>query len=196
VVTPGGFCLVNIRFSPLAALPYSDTLFIGSNDPDEASISFGVNGNGTQAPGQEETILDEDFEDGNSDGWLLDGSISMDGILAIGNYSLRHTKAATSVLQVSTVGYSDVSITMHLAGTSLESGEACYAEISTNGGTSWSTVVQVLSGNDDGNWKSGTVSPASADDIPDLQLRFRSTGGKKPDYCYGDDVTVSGIPAG
>jgi len=34
------------------------------------------------------------------------------------------------------------------------------------------------------------------DDNPDLQLRFRSTGGKKPDYCYGDDVTVSGIPTG
>ena len=72
---------------------------------------------------------------------------------------------------------------MHLAATSLQSGETCYAEISTNGGSSWTTVVQVLKGNDDGSWKSGTVSPASADDNPELQLRFRSTGGKKPDIA-------------
>jgi hypothetical protein len=181
-----------VRYTPTTTGLHSDTLVIPSNDPDQTNTNFGVNGTGTQPPAQEEVILDEGFEDGNFNGWSTNGSVAIDGILALGNYSLRHTKSATSVLNFSTVGYIGVSVTMHVAATSLESGEACYAEISTNGGSSWITVVQVLKGNDNGSWKTGTVSPASADDNPGLQLRFRSTGAKKPDYCYGDDVIVSG----
>jgi len=191
-VVPAGTCAVNVRFSPTSAETFGDTLVINSNDPDQASVNFGLSGTGTQLPAQEEVILEEGFEDGNANGWLLNGSVSVDGILALGNYSLRHTKSSTSTYILSTIGYTDVSITMHVAATSLDIGEGCYAEISTNRGISWLTVVQVLGGNDDGSWKSGTISPAGANDIPDLQLRFRSTGEKKPDYCYGDDVIVSG----
>ena len=192
-VAPSASCTVGVRFAPTTTGSRSDTLNIPSNDPDEAIVDFNVNGNGTDAPVLEEEILNEGFEDGNADGWVLEGSIGIDGILALGNYSLRHTKSGTSGLSVSTIGYSDVSVTMNLAATSLDNGENCYAEISTNGGISWITVVELNSGDNDGGFNSGTVSVSSADDIPDLQLRFRSTGGKKPDYCYGDNVIVSGF---
>jgi hypothetical protein len=137
-----------------------------------------------------------DFEDGNADGWLLNGNVAIDGILAIGDFSLRHGKNATSVLNVSTDGYDGVSVTMHLAATSLKKGDTCYAEVSTNGGNSWLPVIEVHDGNDDGTFYSGTVFPPGADDNLNLQLRFRASGRGKKGYCYGDDVTVLGTLIG
>ena len=100
------------------------------------------------------------------------------------------------MLPVSTVGFSAVSITMKLAATSLEDGEDCYAEVSTNGGGAWTQLVHVGNGNDNGTYFSNTVSPAGADNNASLQLRFRGTGGQTGDYCWGDEVTVSGTPGG
>jgi hypothetical protein len=137
-----------------------------------------------------------DFEDGSADGWLLNGNVAIDGILAIGDFSLRHGKGATSVLNVSTDGYEGVSVTMHLAATSLKKRDTCYAEVSSNGGDSWLPVIEVHDGNDDGTFYSGTVSPPGADDNLNLQLRFRASGKGKKGYCYGDDVTVLGTPIG
>jgi hypothetical protein len=137
-----------------------------------------------------------DFEDGNADGWLLNGNVAIDGILAIGDFSLRHGKNATSVLNVSTAGYEGVSVTMHLAATSLKKRDTCYAEVSSNGGNSWLPVIELQDPNDDGTFYSGTVSPPGADDNLNLQLRFRASGKGKKGYCYGDDVTVLGTLIG
>lgn len=136
------------------------------------------------------------FEDGNADGWLLNGNVAIDGILAIGQFSLRHGKSATSVLNVSTAGYDGVSVTMHLAATSLKKGDTCYAEVSTNGGNSWLPVIELQYPNDDSIFYSGTLSPPGADDNLNMQLRFRASGKGKKGYCYGDDVIVSGTLIG
>ena len=82
---------------------------------------------------------------------------------------------------------------MHLAASALNQNDGCYAEVSTNGGSSWTAVVEVLRGN---TFTSNTVSPAGADDNVDLQLRFRAAGKGNGGYCYGDDVIVSGTPNG
>ena len=66
----------------------------------------------------------------------------------------------------------------------------------TVGTSSWTTVVEVLKGNDDGTFISNTESPTGADDNVDLQLRFRAAGKGNGGYCYGDDVIVSGTPIG
>jgi hypothetical protein len=152
--------------------------------------------NNLDIPQQDEVIVNEDFEDGSTGDWVLDGDVVTDGILANadGQYSLRHGSGATSELSVSTAGYRNVSVKMHLAATALKQNRGCYAEVSTNGGSSWTTVVEVRKGSDDGTFKFDTVSPTGADDNVDLQLRFRSTGNGKGGYCYGDDVTVSGMP--
>ena len=83
---------------------------------------------------------------------------------------------------------------MHLAATALKQNGGCYAEVSTDGGSSWTTVVEVLKGNDDGTFISNTESPTGVDDNVDLQLRFRADGKGKGGYCYGDDIIVSGTP--
>ena len=63
-------------------------------------------------------------------------------------------------------------------------------------GASWSPVVEVHDGIDNGTFYSATVSPPGADNNSNLKLRFRSTGQHKSDYCWGDDVTVLGTPIG
>jgi hypothetical protein len=192
-LAPTESCVISVSFTPGSAGPFADSLNIPSDDTDEANASFAVSGTGTDVPGQEVVIVEADFETGSTSGWILTGNVVIDGILANNsNYSLRHTKASSSLLHVSTTGYSGVSITMHIAATSLDNGEGCFAEVSTDSGDSWVTVAEILNGDDDGIFISGTESPPDANGNPDLQLRFRSTGGKKPDYCYGDDVTVLG----
>jgi len=143
-----------------------------------------------------DVILQDGFEDGDANGWVLNGNISVNGLKAIGNYSLRHKKRATSVISVPTTGFSEVSITMNLAATSLETNDSCYAEYSTDDGGAWSTLVEVHNGNDTGTFFSATVMTAAADDNADLQLRFRSTGANPGDYCWGDEVSVTGTPGG
>jgi HYDIN/CFA65/VesB-like, Ig-like domain len=142
------------------------------------------------------TIYQDDFEDGNLNGWSTNGDVSVTGLQAIGQYSMRLKQTANSTATVSTAGYSAVSITMNLAATSLETGDDCYAEVSTNGGGAWTTVVLVQNGNDNGTFFQGTVSPAGADNNAGLLLRFRSTGANAGDYCYGDNVTVDGTQGG
>lgn len=142
------------------------------------------------------TLFQDDFEDGNANGWSTSGTVAITGLQSIGQYSLRLRQTATATTTVSTTGYSAVSITMNLAATSLENGDDCYAEVSTNGGQSWETVVLVQNGSDDGTFYQGSASPPGADDNAALQLRFRSTGAHSGDYCYGDNVTVSGTQGG
>lgn len=142
------------------------------------------------------TIFQDDFEDGNSAGWTTVGDVSITSLQAIGQYSLRLKQTANATATVSTVGYTAVSITMNLAATSLETGDDCYAEVSVNGGSNWTTVVLVQDGNDTGSFFQGSVSPTGADNNANLKLRFRSTGAHAGDYCYGDNVTVSGTAGG
>jgi hypothetical protein len=142
-----------------------------------------------------EIISMSNFEHGNPEGWTLKGDVEVDGILAIGQYSLRHMKGATSEHTVSTVGFRNVAVTMNLAGTSLKKNDVCLAEVSTNGGASWMSVVEVHSGNDNGSFRSGYLSSSGADNRPDLTLRFSANGpGTKGGYCYGDEVIVTGVP--
>ena len=148
-------------------------------------------------PAQDEVIVNEDFEDGSIGDWTLDGNVTTDAILAIGNFSLRHEQGTSSELSISTAGYDNVSVVMHLAATSLKQDGGCYAEVSTDSGDTWIPVLEVLKGNDTGTFMSDTVSPAGADDNLDLRLRFRAaTVRGKGGYCYGDDVIVSGTPMG
>jgi hypothetical protein len=119
-----------------------------------------------------------------------------DGIRAIDQYSLRHGKGAKSVYSMTTTGYEGVGVTMHLAATSLGSGDACIAEVSTDGGDSWMPVVTLQNDKSSGAFFSGTVFPPGADDNLDVKLRFRSSGKRNRGYCYGDEIYVTGTLIG
>ena len=143
-------------------------------------------------PGQEDVILESRFETGSKEGWSSTRKVSIDGFLAIDQYSLRHAGGSQSDYSVSTAGYEGVSVIMHLAATSLGSRDACFAEVSTDGGDSWMPVVTLQDGEDNGAFISDTVFPPGADDNLDVTLRFRASGRGNKGYCYGDEVYVIG----
>jgi hypothetical protein len=62
--------------------------------------------NTVDSPGVEEEIVHSTFENDDlyRNDWSLSGNVAIEGILAVGQYSLRHQKDAVSVLIISTAG--------------------------------------------------------------------------------------------
>src|SRR3546814_1404408 len=75
---------------------------------------------------------------------------------------------------------------------SLENGEFCHAEVSTDGGASWIAVLTLGNGQDNGSPHTASASPAGIDNNPQVLLRLRGSGATTGDYCYGHSVVVNG----
>jgi hypothetical protein len=160
-----------------------------NGDPLEGSCTI-VN---TATANPSDVILLSSFETGKATGWTTSSNVAVDNSKAIGQYSLLHTDGGSvSSRPVSTVGFTDVRVTVHLAGESLEKNENCIAEVSTNGGSSWVPVLSLLDGDDSGNFISGSVSPAGADNNANVTLRTRLIGKGKGDFCWADDISLVG----
>src|SRR3546814_3967376 len=71
---------------------------------------------------------------------------------------------------------------------SLENGEFCHAEVSTDGGASWTAVLTLGNGQDNGSPHTASASPAGIDNNPQVLLRLRGSGATTGDYCYGHSV--------
>jgi hypothetical protein len=153
--------------------------------------------NTANPPGPDQLLLDVGFEEGNASGWSVDGSVGIDSSVAIGNYSLRHEGGgATSTRHLSTEGFSNISVTMHLAAKALGRNDTCIAELSADGGNSWMPVLELDEGSANGVFRSGTLYPQGASNNPDLWLRFTLTtrGRSNGETCWGDEVVVMGTP--
>lgn len=138
-------------------------------------------------------VFTEDFQDGSYTGWNISGSGSALITQYAGNYSLRLNRTKTAITNVATTGSNNVSISISMAASSLEGSDQCLGEVSTNGGSSWQTVVQVVNGQDDGvTMYSGTFSDASLDNLNPLMVRLRAAGNRNNDYCWADDIQVTG----
>ena len=141
-----------------------------------------------------DVIFSDDFQDGNFNGWTIGGS----GSSAIanyyaGNYSLRLRRTKTATQSISTLDYSNVSISTSIAAYSLEGAEQCIAEVSTNGGSSWTAVNTVNNGQDDGvTLYTASASPSGLDNNGNVSIRLRASGNRNNDYCYFDDISVNG----
>ncbi|MGB0133957.1 hypothetical protein [Dokdonella sp.] len=140
------------------------------------------------------TIFSEDFQDGNYTGWTIGGSgSSATANLYASNYSLRLRNSRTATQSVPTTGYTGVSISSSIAAYLLEWNDTCVTEISTNGGSSWTSVNTVVDGQDNGvTLYTTSASPAGIDNNPNVQVRLRSQGNNNADYCYFDDIEVTG----
>jgi hypothetical protein len=133
-----------------------------------------------------DVLFSEDFEDGDAAGWTLNGNIVVNHLQAIGQYSLRHKKSGTSVIGVPTTGKIDVSVTMHLAATSLEKNDDCYAEVSADGGGSCGVTIRFAPVVEAFQFDSLAI-PSNDPDEPLVQVTFSGTGtepggGTDPDF--------------
>lgn len=149
----------------------------------------------------EETIYFDDFDDGFT-GWTADSGVySVDNAYYWTNPNAVQIRGAAKLWRaVSTSGYSGVKVTWHVLGGYLEANESCQVQV--NSGSGWSTVAAVVNGEDDWyyRWDSEALDPA-ADDNASFQIRFRGSAnneftGYDYDYCYVDDVRISGVPDG
>ncbi len=131
------------------------------------------------------TIYSADFSTGIA-GWITTGSVDA----YQGTMRLRGTASATRAL--STAGYSAVSVEFTMSASSLESGDFCHADVSTNGGTTWTTVLTLGDGQDSGSQYTASASPAGIDNNTQVVLRFRGTGATTGDYCYAHAAIVRG----
>ncbi len=146
------------------------------------------------AHAQAATVFSDDFQDGNFNGWTIGGSgASAIANLYSSNYSLRLRNSRTATQAVSTVGYTGVSISTSIAASLLEWNDSCVAEASTNGGGSWIAVNTVVDGQDDGvTLYTTSASPSGIDNNAAVQLRLKSAGNSDGDYCYFDNIVLTG----
>ena len=135
---------------------------------------------------QAETIYSDSFGSGNISDWNTVGNVDAH------NGTIRLRAGSTATHSLSTAGYASVSVSLTLSASSLENGEYCYGEISTDDGSSWTTAVTVANGDDNGTQFSVNTSPSGIDNNTGVQLRFRGTGSTTGDYCYGHQAMVTG----
>lgn len=140
------------------------------------------------------TIFSENFQDGTIDGWTTSGSVYAN--LYSGNYSIGMQGTANARRTISTIGYTGVNISLQLAAHSLESGETCIADVSINGGSTWTTALTVANGQDNSALYSASSVPVNADNNANVVVRFRTNVGQTNDYCYGDNIVVTGNTSG
>lgn len=142
------------------------------------------------------TIFADDFQDGNYNGWSIGGKgASAYANPYAGNYSLRLGYKKNATQAFSTIDFVNVSISTSIAASSLESAEQCVAEVSVNGGSSWSTVNTAVNGQDDGvTFYTATASPGGMDNNAAVSIRLKTRGRNNFDYCYFDDIEVTGTP--
>jgi hypothetical protein len=139
-----------------------------------------------------DTIFSDDFQDGSYSDWTLSGDGYDAANYYYGNYSMRLDGLRQGVRSLSSSGYTSVSLTMDLAALYLVTGDYCYAEYSTDGGSSWNVLRQLGNGADDGYFRTTTIS-TGLNDNPNLKVRFRAYT-LYGNYCYGDNVLLTGTP--
>ena len=139
---------------------------------------------------QQTQIYSTNFNTGYGD-WTASGTVA--GIaspsIAPNSVSIRGTASITRA--VSTVGYSGISISWNMAASSLESADHCYIEYNT--GSGWTAIGTLNDGQDTSTFFNGTTNNiAGADQNASFQVRYRGNGATTGDYCYAEDITITG----
>lgn len=141
-------------------------------------------------------IFFDNFNDGFS-GWTSDGSVSSSTQRALVPDSVRlRGSGSTLSRSFSTLGWQDVEISFFVAARSLESSERCVVEISSNGGNSWVEALALNDDQDDDKLHWQTLSSPSYDNNSDLRIRYRAEVNSNYDYCYAEDVSLTGFQLG
>ncbi len=140
-----------------------------------------------------DTLLRTDFEDGSAGPWQAVGAAGVSVTRYAGNASLRLESGAMARTTVSTLGFTDVSVVLGLAGSALGHGGRCSAEVSIDAGHSWLALHDIRAGADDGVTlhRGGRIVPQLANRDAVL-LRLRTLAHGDAAACWADDIEVSG----
>lgn len=137
------------------------------------------------------TLFSEDFQSGGYAAWSMSGNGQDVANNYNGSWSMRLDGLRQGQIALSSQGYVNVSLSMEMAALYLVKGDLCYAEYSTNGGSTWKTVVSVNYLAADGSMRSGSIA-SGLDNNSNLRVRFRAYT-LYGHYCYGDNVLLTGV---
>lgn len=132
--------------------------------------------------------ITEDFEDGDFSGWTTSGTVTINSLKTIGDYSMRLKGGATAERSFAADG--DVSVA--LAATSLETSNFCDVYVSEDG-LNWGTSLINLNKNqDNGSFTTATTTTNGGS----TYIKYVQTGSAA-DYCYADGISIigAGVPA-
>ncbi len=137
-------------------------------------------------------LFEDDFQDGEAEGWTASGKGDVRLTRYQGNVSMRLTRTAAVVTRVSTRGFEDIRIALSFAASSLEAQEQCLGEVSADG-VHWYTVNRVGSDRADAvTLYPGTLTLPELADRDSVYIGARVTGNRDDDTCWLDNVRVSG----
>ena len=142
-----------------------------------------------------ESLFSEDFQSGNADKWkaLGDGNISLSTYQE--NTSLRLTKKSMAITGIKNPGSGTVSIGGAFAALDLEKEDACILETTLNGGKSWTEILRVMDGGDDGlTLHTNSITKKIDSSENGIFLRARVHGNADNDTCWLDNVFIAWIP--
>lgn len=140
-----------------------------------------------------EPVFNDDFQDGDAQGWGAGGEGDVRLTTYEGNVAMRLSERAAVFAAVTTEGYGRIRISAAFAADDLERGEACLFEASADDGASWLEVLRVTDGQDDAvTLHTGSLTDASLDDAARVILRARVLGSSDNDLCWLDNVSVTG----
>ena len=141
---------------------------------------------------EQSVLFAENFESGKAAGWLFDGKGRNKITEYEGNRSLNLSRQRNAQIAVDVADYSRIDMTMELAAFDLKKGESCKAEVSSNGGERWQSLLTVTPAMADGiTLHSNTGRIKNPGSLKQLLLRFRADGGRKA-KCWGDNVEILG----
>ena len=141
---------------------------------------------------EQSVLFAENFESGKAVGWLFDGKGKNEITEYEGNRSLNLSRQRNAQIAVDVADYSRIDMIMQLAAFDLKKGESCKAEVSSNGGERWQTLLTVTPAMADGiTLHSNTGRIKNPGSLKQMLLRFRADGGRKA-KCWGDNVEILG----
>jgi hypothetical protein len=145
------------------------------------------------------TLFFDDFDAVNAPfGWSQGGTVErFTGTPHDGAADIRLRDQPSELNRtISTKGYSNINVSFDM-GSKVNPGNYFNAEWSPDGGTTWNLLKQINSGDpeDDNTLHPFSYSlPVSADNNPNLKLRFVLVAAVSGEKGYIDNVQVGGIP--
>ncbi|WP_417484397.1 serine hydrolase [Maricaulis salignorans] len=148
---------------------------------------------GLNAPAMAQTLMSEDFQDGNAEGWRGDAGRGEIRITEYaGNFSLRLQRNAWVAAAVQIPAGQAIRISADFAAEGLEGDDACQLETSFDG-QDWTGIGRIEDGQDDGVTLTSVGGDLPAAGMERAMLvRLRAAGNAANDTCWVDNIRVTG----
>jgi hypothetical protein len=144
------------------------------------------------------TLFSDSFDSGLGQ-WVTSGTTSTTASPRVGSSGLAAKLQLRGRIEHfhSTVGYSNISVSWAMAASSLETGisnDRCRFEFSVNRGASYISLSSLIGGQDTSTFFTYTYNlPVEAWENPNLAISYVAAGDASGDYCYAENVALSGI---